>query len=207
MPRQPQQARAKATVSAIVEAAAILLAQSGPKALTTRKIAERAGTGVGSVYEYFRNRDAVIDAVYAQLIDEAVTTVMQADSADVRISLRDRVHGLLHALQQLLLHNDGRWLACVRHAPRLLRQDPTAPLQDALRQQLRALAPEAVTGDVAQRWPVLAYICINGGIFLVARHLSDPQPPVSFDALIDGLADMVVATLAGLPDTAAPTAP
>lgn len=207
MPRQPQQARAKATVSAIVEAAAILLAQSGPKSLTTRKIAERAGTGVGSVYEYFRNRDAVIEAVYAQLINEAVITVMQANRADVRISLRDRVQGLLQSLRQLLLHNEGRWLACVRHAPRLLRHDPTAPLQDALRQHLYALMPDAVTRADPQRWPVLAYICINGGIFLVARHLSDPQPPVSFDALIDGLADMVVATLAGLPETAATAAP
>lgn len=195
MPRSPQQARAKATVSAIIEAAAILMAESGPKALTTRRIAERAGAGVGSVYEYFHNREAVIEALYAQLIQEAVAVVEAVDTTDVRISRRDRVRDLLRALQTLLLRDQGRWLACVRHAPRVLSTDPSGPLQSALLRHLRHLAPQGTTLPDSRDWPVIAYICINGGIFLVARHLSDPTPPVRFEALVAGLADMVVAML------------
>lgn len=37
----------------------------------------------------------------------------------------------------------------------------------------------------------MSYIMINGGIFIVLRHLSDPNPPVSFAELTDGLAGMV----------------
>jgi hypothetical protein len=37
----------------------------------------------------------------------------------------------------------------------------------------------------------MSYIMINGGIFIVLRHLSDPNPPISFAQLGDGLAAMV----------------
>ena len=42
-----------------------------------------------------------------------------------------------------------------------------------------------------RRIPTMTYIFINGGIFALIRHLSDPNPPVTFDELVDGLAVMV----------------
>ncbi len=37
----------------------------------------------------------------------------------------------------------------------------------------------------------MSYIFINGGIFTVLRHLSDPDPPITFEELSGGLARMV----------------
>ena len=39
--------------------------------------------------------------------------------------------------------------------------------------------------------PVLAYILVNGGIFMVVRHLSDPNPPMTYEELARTLADSV----------------
>jgi hypothetical protein len=39
--------------------------------------------------------------------------------------------------------------------------------------------------------PTMSYIMINGGIYSVIRHLCDPVPPISFDELAEGLANMV----------------
>lgn len=63
MRKKPTQARAAATVEAIVEAAAQILQKDGEEALTTAKIADRAGVSIGSVYQYFPNKDAVLLAV------------------------------------------------------------------------------------------------------------------------------------------------
>lgn len=57
--RRPQQARAKAKVAAILDAAERLLATEGPEALNTNRVAAEAGVGVGSVYEYFGNKEGI----------------------------------------------------------------------------------------------------------------------------------------------------
>ncbi|WP_373354125.1 TetR/AcrR family transcriptional regulator [Pseudoroseicyclus sp. CXY001] len=56
----PKQARAIATCAAIVEAAARILEEQGPEALTTNRIAERAGVGIGTLYQYFPDKHAIL---------------------------------------------------------------------------------------------------------------------------------------------------
>lgn len=60
----PQQKRAKLTVDSIMSAALELIGRDGFHTLTTTRIAERAGVGVGSLYEYFPNREAILLALY-----------------------------------------------------------------------------------------------------------------------------------------------
>ncbi len=63
MRKNPRQARATATIEAIIEAAAQILRKEGEEALTTAKIAERAGVSIGSIYQYFPNKDAILLAL------------------------------------------------------------------------------------------------------------------------------------------------
>jgi AcrR family transcriptional regulator len=62
--RLPKQERSRRLVEAIVEAAQLVLAESGADALTTVNVAQRAGVSVGSLYQYFAGRDALLFAVY-----------------------------------------------------------------------------------------------------------------------------------------------
>ncbi|MGF2334747.1 TetR/AcrR family transcriptional regulator, partial [Acinetobacter baumannii] len=41
-------------------------------------------------------------------------------------------------------------------------------------------------------FPVINYICINSGIFNVARHLILPNPFISFDEMVQGLTTMIM---------------
>ena len=59
-PRQPRSAQ---TVEAIVEAAARILESGGLAAFNTNAVAERAGVSVGSLYQYFPGKDALIGAL------------------------------------------------------------------------------------------------------------------------------------------------
>ncbi|MCA0356101.1 MAG: TetR/AcrR family transcriptional regulator [Proteobacteria bacterium] len=61
--RTPRQPRSEATVEAILDAAFQLLEQGGPRALTTNHIAERAGVSVGTLYQYFRGKQAILGAL------------------------------------------------------------------------------------------------------------------------------------------------
>lgn len=58
--KMPTQARSRATVDAIIQAATYILTEVGWHDLTTNAIAERAGVNIGSLYQFFPNKEAVI---------------------------------------------------------------------------------------------------------------------------------------------------
>ncbi|WP_265001246.1 TetR/AcrR family transcriptional regulator, partial [Komagataeibacter saccharivorans] len=61
----PRQVRSRATVDAILEATALLLEEG--KSCSTNAIAERAGVGIATLYQYFDGRDGVIAALSRQV--------------------------------------------------------------------------------------------------------------------------------------------
>lgn len=61
--REPQQARSRARLAGLVDAAEALLVREGPDALSTTRIAAEAGVSVGSLYQYFPDKGAIVDAV------------------------------------------------------------------------------------------------------------------------------------------------
>lgn len=68
--RSPVQGRAQATVEAIVKAAAQILARHGADAATTNAIAARAGVSIGSLYQYFADREALIAELERRHVEE-----------------------------------------------------------------------------------------------------------------------------------------
>lgn len=98
--RKPSQPRAKASVDAIVEAAAQILVQDGAAAVTTQSVADRAGVSVGTLYQYFADREAVLVALRARLMAEqlaAVATVMAQLNA-TQPSIDDALERLMDAV-------------------------------------------------------------------------------------------------------------
>ncbi len=69
--RRPVQERSQATVSAILEAATQVFARHGYAAGTTNRIAERAGVSIGTLYQYFPNKDALLVALAESHLREA----------------------------------------------------------------------------------------------------------------------------------------
>lgn len=66
MRKNPRQARAKATVDAVLEAAARLLLAQGYDRTSTNQIAETAGVSIGSLYEYFPGKEAIFAEIRRQ---------------------------------------------------------------------------------------------------------------------------------------------
>lgn len=101
MRRVPRQARGRKRVEAILEAAAELFAEIGIESTTTNAIAARAETSIGSIYQFFPNKAAILHALNARYIaqlramcDELLDPAM-ADEPLAR--LVERIVGALHA--------------------------------------------------------------------------------------------------------------
>jgi AcrR family transcriptional regulator len=70
--KRPTQARSQATFDALVDACTWLLPRRGYAGTTTNRIAERAGVGIASLYEYFPGKDAIVAQVAERLVDRVL---------------------------------------------------------------------------------------------------------------------------------------
>jgi AcrR family transcriptional regulator len=79
--RVPQQDRGQRRIERILQAAAEVIAEVGVEQATTNAIAARAETSVGSLYQFFPNKDAIVQALAARYVRE-LGEVMEASMPD-----------------------------------------------------------------------------------------------------------------------------
>lgn len=97
--KSPSQSRSAATVAAIVEAAARILESEGFAGYTTNAVAMRAGVSIGSLYQYFPNRDAITLALHRR---EAEALVARLEAIDNKAAVPLLRQLLLVAVRQQL---------------------------------------------------------------------------------------------------------
>jgi AcrR family transcriptional regulator len=93
----PRQARSRATVEAVITAAAQVLIKEGYEGATTARIAERAGVSIGSLYQYFPNKEALIATLIERHADEIVATIRQALEDPAHATLEDGLRAVIRA--------------------------------------------------------------------------------------------------------------
>ncbi|WP_348754179.1 TetR/AcrR family transcriptional regulator [uncultured Aquincola sp.] len=126
--KAPRQARSQAMVEAILEATARVLAERGYAGTNTNRVAERAGVSVGSVYQYFPNKDSLITALHERHGAQMYAAIAEVLAAERPDGLRGHVQAMVRAL-----------LAAHRVAPELHRVlEKEFPFFDAPREQSEA---------------------------------------------------------------------
>lgn len=76
--KSPVQARSAASVDAILEATIQVLLSLGKERLTTTRVAARAGVSVGTLYQYFPNKSALLQAALRRHLDSVTHAVERA---------------------------------------------------------------------------------------------------------------------------------
>jgi len=92
--KQPRQARAQHTVSAIIEASARILEEHGHGGFTTNAVAELAGVSIGTLYQYFPDKDALLGALIAR---ETSCLIEEAEATRVITRGREALDGVIRA--------------------------------------------------------------------------------------------------------------
>jgi AcrR family transcriptional regulator len=117
----PKQERARATVGAILDAAGALLVKNGLARATTNHIAETAGVNIGSLYQYFPSKEAIVGAVVDRAL-EAYEVAMDGafDEAD-GLTLENGLRALTEAHVRVLSADAAIHRAVLSHLPEVDR--------------------------------------------------------------------------------------
>jgi AcrR family transcriptional regulator len=96
--RIPRQARAEETVTVILEGAAQILEAGGLAAFTTNAVAERAGVSIGTLYQYFADKNALIRALAERELQATLGRVRQALLGEIDPTPEGRVRAMVRAM-------------------------------------------------------------------------------------------------------------
>jgi AcrR family transcriptional regulator len=102
--KSPRQTRTANTVEALLEAAVQILIAEGPRGLTTTTVARRSGFAVGTIYQYFANKDELIDAMVRRQLDHVVSLLQMACRDSDANAPNDLAAGLVDAFHAANAH-------------------------------------------------------------------------------------------------------
>ncbi|RJF94538.1 TetR/AcrR family transcriptional regulator [Oleomonas cavernae] len=134
--KRPKQSRSQASFEAVVEACARLLRGGGYDTLTTNLIAEVAGVGIATLYEYFPNKEAIVAAVAEQTVARMATRLAESFDAAQALDDREATHFWIACLVEIVSDDAFLYRALIDHYPEI--RDSKA--WKLLRQQLHQVA-------------------------------------------------------------------
>lgn len=136
--RTPRQERSRAMVEIIVEATWQVLAKEGYEAANTNRIAERAGISVGSLYQYFPNKNAIVAAVQRRHHAEVASAMATAFTETAGLPLEPAIRGLVHANLKAHLADPDLHRALATIIPTAVNPETLTCIRNGIHAQLRA---------------------------------------------------------------------
>lgn len=191
--KQPKQARSNELVAVILEAALQVLEKHGARRFTTARVAEKAGVSIGSLYQYFPNKAAILFRLQSD--EWRRTTALWNDILKGGAPPLERLHALVHAFirsecdeanVRIALHDAA---PLYRDAPET--QQARASAEDAFRAFMREALPAATDTARAGAGDLITTTLSTVG----ARFSQVPRTSAEIASFADGLSAMFGAYL------------
>jgi AcrR family transcriptional regulator len=96
--RSPRQERSRQTVDAVLDAVERVLKREGVSAITTNRIAEAAGVSIGSVYQYFPDKQSIFAALHQRHVEQVGQVIERTVAEHAASSLEDFTCALVAGL-------------------------------------------------------------------------------------------------------------
>lgn len=181
--KSPRQARAKATVDAIVEASTQVLLDCGYDRFTTARAADRAGVSVGSLYQYFPNKAALASAVIDRCCADFLVAFERALAGRPRATLTDCIRAIVEVT--LVSHHlmPGLHRIVLDLAPRIgvadkaedVSRSAARAIEGVLRKHLDEIAPDIDIGAAAMVIETVLEALAHRAVLAHPVHLEDDR--------------------------------
>ncbi|MFM9892685.1 TetR family transcriptional regulator [Achromobacter xylosoxidans] len=195
--KQPQQARSAELVAAILQAGAQVLAQEGAARFTTARVAEKAGVSIGSLYQYFPNKAAILYRLQTQEWQQT-SDLLRRLLEDARHAPPQRLRNLVHAFVRSECEEAVMRVALNDAAP-LYRDAPEARATKEEGGRIVLAFLEEALPNASDATRVLAGDLITHTLSAVGKQFSEsPRTDAEIEGYADALADMLCAYLDSL---------
>jgi AcrR family transcriptional regulator len=192
----PEQDRSRATVETILAAAARILVRDGYDAFTTNRVAEKAGVSIGSLYQYFPNKDALLSELmrrHTHAIEDG--TEMMAERA--------KTMPLAEVVRSAIEHNvrahlvDPELHRVLSDVPPLGKLDWEAAFTERMVSRVRAAFEAKRAEIVVPDLDLAVYVVTHAVEAVVHNAVSERLADLKSGVLAEEVTRMLVAYLTG----------
>jgi AcrR family transcriptional regulator len=191
--KKPVQRRSRLTVDQILEAAARVFADRGYAGATTNHIAERAGVSIGSLYQYFPNKDTILVALQARHMESASEVLLKM----LEEALREKKapeHLLLRFVRQIIEMHAAE--PALHHV--LLYEGPRTPELSKKLHAIEDSMAHAVEQVLAERGGIsrphakhAAYLVVHVVENMAHEYVIHPPPDMPIEVFVEELVTML----------------
>ncbi len=195
--KKPKQARSVETVRVILDGAIRVLNQESLDAMTTTRVAERAGVSVGTLYQYFADRDAILNALQEREFERAIDMLRENLGRSDFSSSRAQARAIIFGLLRLYRKSPGLHRVLAIDGMRVAPQEQVLAFDRKVIDSLRGffeITPFNIKRANKHAAAFVLYQSVRA--VLLAAILEEPAG-VSDEELVDEVTDLVAGHLMG----------
>lgn len=195
--KEPRQSRSRATVNAILDAMIRILDREGPEAASTSRVAEVAGVSVGTLYQYFGNRDAILDALQDRELERASEMVRRVLAAPGGVPSRDVARRVIEELLALYRAAPALHRVLAVEGLRVTAPERVQAFDARMVSMIRSFLALAGVGVRRKNLDAAAFVVYQSVRATMLAYLLECPPGVDDAALVDETTELVLAHLVG----------
>jgi AcrR family transcriptional regulator len=190
IPRQP---RSVEMVHCILDAGMEVIREIGLPGMSTNRVAERAGVSIGSLYQYFANRDSIL----AGIIERSLIGIDHLLQSLYMQKVEMPMDQLLRLGLRLLFRHYDAYLSVLRpilrQAPLLAQNSAAMTMERLLNDLLRNyLLHNSARYRLVQSYAGM-YVAVNSLIFVYLKWIVEPSPLITEEQMIDAMVSQLMA--------------
>jgi len=189
--KSPKQERSKAIVESIFEATLRMLPKIGSQNITTKKIADFAGVSIGSLYQYFPNKESLM----GKIVDKAATAKLaevqkKIDEIDGK-SMKEATDQLVDLGLELFLKEKEKMREIYRQAPQLGRLPALMKIRHSVVERLADIMKRNHPERASEECLRVSFVAVNSLMGVVHTMLYDEKQNYSTSELSGELKTML----------------
>ena len=196
MRKKPQQQRAKLIVDHILQAAQICIVEQGLMHITTPKIAEKAGVSVGSLYQYFENKEEIIQELLRRKSENLGLALKQMVVTQAQLSIQEIIPLSIQFGFDVMRAESGFFIEVLKHWHGYNNSEAAQILEKHFFELGMYLFNRFYRHWDFETLKHKSFVIINSTLFTMMRYVSNNSFLISEQQLRDELSNRILAYLA-----------
>lgn len=195
MRKQPQQQRAKQIVDDILEGTQLCVAEMGLLQVTTPKIAEKSGVSVGSIYQYFENKDEIMHELLRRKSENLGLTLKQIAISQEGLSIEEIIPLSIQFGFDMMKADGGFFIEVLKHWHNYNNSQATQVLEKHFYEVGLYVFSRFFKDWSYEVLQNKSFVIINSTLFTMMRYVSNNTFLISEQQLKKELTLMILAYL------------
>lgn len=195
MRKQPQQQRARNVVDSILEATQLCIAEHGLLNVTTPKISEKSGVSVGSIYQYFGNKEEIVQELLRRKSEQLGLALKQIAISQEDLSLNEIIPLSIQFGFDMMKADGGFFIEVLKHWHGYNNSEAAKVLEKHFYEVGLYVFSRFFKGWSFEVLKNKSFVIINSTLFTMMRYVSHNNFLISEQQLKKELTLMILAYL------------